>query len=92
MNELRDTADHMIEDYRTKAEWSVASQIVLRCVNVLYMENFTAARISALSHPLVGEHLAIPFVSVQLGKMRKAGLLRTRRVNGVCMYEVSLPF
>lgn len=91
MNELRATAGRMIEDYRTKAEWSVASQIVLRCVDVLCMETFTAARISDLSRPLVGEHLATPFVSVQLGKMRKAGLLRTHRVSGVRMYEVNLP-
>lgn len=91
MNELRATAGRMIEGYRAKAEWSMESQIVLRCVDVLCMETFTAARISALSRPLVGEHLATPFVSVQLGKMRKAGLLRHRLVSGVRMYEVSLP-
>lgn len=91
MNELHATASRMIEDYRAKAEWSVASQIVLRCVDVLWMETFTDARISELSRPLVGEHLAAPFVSVQLGKMLKAGLLRTRRVSGVRVYEVNLP-
>lgn len=91
MNELRATVDRMIEEYRTQAGWSVEVQIVLRCIDVLWMETFTSDRLSALSRPLVGEHLSTHCVSLQLGKMLKAGLLRTRRVSGVRVYEINLP-
>lgn len=90
-NELRAHAEAMIEAYRDQTEWSGARNVVLRCLAATWAECSTAERIMHLSTPLCGAGCSLAVVGIQLGKMRKAGLLRKRMIAGRMYYELNLP-
>lgn len=90
-NVLRDHAESMIDAYRQASEWSVARQVVLQCLTATWAQASTPQRFFALAGPLCGQPVPITEIGIQLGKMRRAGLLRKRMIAGAMHYELNLP-
>lgn len=86
MNTLRDQAERQVEAYRNASEWTVSRQVVLSCVSALWAQQFTPARIAALSEPLLGQPISEEDAQRELTKMVRGKLLRRNMSN----YEVAL--
>lgn len=91
MNTLRDTAEALIEDYRRRMEWHPVRQAVLHCLAATYAEASSLDRFYRLCPPLTGVEVPAPAIAIELGKMRKAGLVRARLIAGVRLYELVYP-
>lgn len=91
MMTLRDTAMAAIENYRDNSEWSVGRQVVLQCLSATWSEWSTPDRVFRLAEPLTGQALPLVSIGLELGKMRKAGLIRRRMIAGILGYELILP-
>jgi len=87
----REQAEALIDAYARKTDWTVARQVVLRCLSVTWAESSTVARFYRLAEPLTGQALPHADVAAELGRMRKAGLVRSRMVAGERHYELNLP-
>lgn len=90
-NVLRDHAESMIDAYRQSSEWSAARQVILQCLTATWAQASTPQRFFELAGPLCGQSIPIAIIGIQLGKMRRAGLLRKRMIAGAIHYELNLP-